>query len=218
MKTYILFDLDGTLTDSKIGITKAVQYSLKHFGIKVDNLDSLTSFIGPPLKESFSMFYGFDDEKSDLAINKYREYFSEKGVFENILYKGVDNMLQTLNNDGKKIILATSKPLVYAEKILKHFNIHKYFHFLSGSELDGRRSDKSEVISYAIENCKISNLDDVVMIGDRKHDIIGAKKIGIDSIGVLYGFGSKEELSKAGSTYLVHDLDELLKTIKNFRL
>ena len=215
-KQYIMFDLDGTLTDPKEGITKSVQYSLKHFGITVENLDDLVNFIGPPLWDSYKKYYNFSESDANTAVQKYREYFSERGIFENVIYEGIDSLLANLKTNGKIIILATSKPAVFAEKILRHFDIYKYFEFISGAELDGRRSEKQESINYAIDNCKINSLDTVVMIGDRGLDIIGAKKTGIASIGVLYGYGSYEELNNAGADYIVSSVSELNNILIDF--
>ncbi|MDR1664807.1 MAG: HAD family hydrolase [Clostridiales bacterium] len=212
-KKYILFDLDGTLTDPKTGITKSVQYSLKAFDIHVTDIDSLISFIGPPLRDSYKKYYGFNDEKVENAVVKYREYFSEKGIFENTPYQGIDTMLENLHNAGKYLIVATSKPVVYAEKILKHFNLHQYFCFISGSELDGRRSKKSEVLRYALENMNISEHEECVMVGDREHDIIGAKEIGMESIGVLYGYGDFFELKSVGATLIAENVNDLTKML-----
>ena len=172
MWKYILFDLDGTLTDPKIGITKSVQYALAHYGIKVENIDDLCCFIGPPLKDSFCEFYGFDENKAEKAVAKYRERFATEGIYENEIFPGVKEMLEALKNSEKTVILATSKPAVYANKILEHFGIDKYFDFVSGSELDGTRSEKSEVINYALRECGIKNLSEAVMIGDRNRDIL----------------------------------------------
>ena len=206
---YILFDLDGTLTDPKAGITRSVQYALRKCGVEVEDADTLCPFIGPPLRESFKRFYGFDDIGAEDAVAKYREYFSDKGIYENAIYDGAEELLKKLKTVGKIIILATSKPTVYAEKILRHFNIHEYFTFVSGSELDGRRSIKSEVIRYALEQNNISDLSKVTMVGDREHDIIGAKEVGVASIGVLYGYGNYEELSKAKADSIVQNISEL---------
>jgi phosphoglycolate phosphatase len=208
-KQFIMFDLDGTLTDPKEGITKSVQYSLKYFGIIVENLDELVSFIGPPLWDSYKKYYNLNESDANIAVGKYREYFAEYGIFENLIYDGIDNLLANLKTNGKTIILATSKPAVFAERVLRYFNIYKYFEFISGAELDGRRSEKYESINYAIDNCKIDSLDKIVMIGDREHDIIGAKKAGITSIGVLYGYGSYEELYNAGADFIVSSVSEL---------
>ncbi len=209
----ILFDLDGTLTDPKLGITKSVQYALKHFNIQVTNLSSLTSFIGPPLKDSFMEYYHFDEESALLAIEKYREYFKETGIFENNLYYGMDHLLKQLAERGKTLIVATSKPTVFAKRILEYFNIHDYFAFISGSELDGTRSKKSEVIQYALEQNNINNLSEIIMIGDRKYDIIGAKETGIDSVGVLYGYGDAAEIENAKPTYIAEDINELYQIL-----
>lgn len=212
-KTYknILFDLDGTITDPKLGITKSVQYALKHFDIHITNLDSLTPFIGPPLKDSFMQFYNFDEHSARIAVEKYREYFKDIGIFENILYDGMENLLQQLIEKDKKLIIATSKPTVFAKRILEYFRIGEYFNYISGSEMDGLRSEKSEVISYALIQNNVSDLTDVVMIGDRKYDIMGANEVGIDSIGVLYGYGDYEELENAN--YIAQDINELYQLI-----
>ena len=212
-KTYILFDLDGTISDPKVGITKSVQFSLNSQGIEVEDADTLTHFIGPPLRDSYKLYYGFNDEETERVVEKYREYFSEKGIFENNLYEGMDILLKTLSGMGKQLIIATSKPTVYAEIILKHFEISQYFSFVSGSELDGRRSKKSEIIKYAFDNMGITAAEEAIMIGDREHDIIGANEMGIDSIGVLYGYGNLRELTDARATFIVEnvgDIGELL--------
>ncbi len=206
---YILFDLDGTLTDPKVGITKAVAYALKDFDIDVENLDDLCKFIGPPLKDSFMEYYGFSKEDSDTAIKKYREYFSVKGLYENIVYDGIKEVLQTLKDNKKTLILATSKPKIFALKILEHFDLLKYFDFVSGAELDGTRDKKGDIIAYALAENHIADLSSVLMIGDRKHDIIGAKENSIDSMGVLYGYGNKEEFQKAGADYIVSTVKEI---------
>jgi len=208
-KAHILFDLDGTITDPKEGITKSVQYSLKNFGIIVDDADTLTHFIGPPLRDSYKKYYGFSDAETETAVAKYREYFSEKGIFENTLYSGMDILLKNLHDAGKQLIIATSKPTIYAKQILEYFKIDLYFDFVSGSELDGRRSKKSEVIQYALDNMNISSTEKAIMIGDREHDIIGANEIGMDNIGVLYGYGNLQELTDAGVTYIAKSVCHL---------
>ncbi|MPQ44652.1 HAD family hydrolase [Clostridium tarantellae] len=210
-KKYILFDLDGTITNSKLGITKSVQYSLKHFNINVENLDDLCTFIGPPLKDSFMKFYVFEETKALEAISKYREYFVEKGIYENELYENIVDALSILKEKEKTIILATSKPKIFAEKILQHFNLAHYFSYVCGSELDGKRTKKGDVIKHVLKENNITDMNSVIMIGDREHDVIGAKESNIDCIGVLYGFGDYEELSKAGAVYIVNDINELKK-------
>ncbi len=206
---HVLFDLDGTLTDPKIGITKSVAYALEKFNVSVDSLDDLEKFIGPPLRDSFKDFYGFSEEEANTAVEYYRERFSDKGLYENAIYSGIKELLEKLKSLGKTLIVATSKPTVYAVKILEYFDILEYFEFVAGSEIDGTRSDKAEVIAFALTQNKISELSDVIMIGDRKYDIIGAKKTGIKSIGVLYGYGDLEELNQAKADYIVRDVREL---------
>ena len=207
--TYILLDLDGTVTDSMEGITKSIQYALKHFGIEVNDLNQLRKFVGPPLKESFMEFCHFNASQAEEGIRKYRERFADTGIYENVVYPGMEQLLQELNEAGKQVMLATGKPTYYATKILEHFHLSRYFKFVGGSGLDGSRSHKDEVIQYVLENNNIQDLSKVVMGGDRKHDIIGARKIGIDNIGVLYGYGDKEELTQAGATRIVSSVKEL---------
>lgn len=209
IKKYILFDLDGTVTDPMIGITKSVRYALNKFGIEVEDLNTLCKFIGPPLKDSFMNFYNFSEGDALKAITYYREYFSTNGLYENTVYENFEDMLIALKNDGKSLIIATSKPTVFAEKILEHFNLKKYFDFISGSNLDNTRTKKSDIISYALEQQMINNMSEIIMIGDREHDIIGAKALNIESIGVLHGYGSYEELSSSGADYIVKDVSEL---------
>lgn len=214
---YVLFDLDGTLTDPKEGITKSVAYALEAYGIHVEDLDSLCKFIGPPLKDSFVKFYGFSEEQGYEAVEKYREYFRPHGVYENKVYAGVDKLLAELKASGKMTILATSKPTVFANTILEHFDLMKYFDVVCGSELDGSRVKKGDVITYALEQVaeKDTGFDKskAVMIGDREHDILGAKENGLDSIGVLYGYGDRAEHEAAGADYIVETVEELIKTL-----
>jgi phosphoglycolate phosphatase len=215
-KRVVLFDLDGTVTDPKAGITRSVRYSLESFGITVEDPDSLTAFIGPPLAESFKKLYGFDDAQAERAIAKYREYFAPKGIFENTLYDGMDVLLRRLSEKGVVLAIATSKPAVFAERILSHFEIDAYFSFVSGSELDGRRVKKGEVIRYALDTLGLSSPESAVMVGDREHDVIGARENGVESVGVTYGYGSLQELTGAKATYIagsVAGLSELLDNI-----
>jgi|GEM_PF-68664 len=212
MFNYILFDLDGTLTNSKEGITKSVKYALNKFNINVTDLDSLKKFIGPPLKDSFMEYYNFDENKAEEAVKYYREYFSEKGLFENEVYPNIESMLGKLKEAGLHLIVATSKPTVFSEKILDHFNLTKFFDAIVGSTLDGSRSKKSDVIEFALEENKI-NTSEALMVGDREHDIIGAAKNNIASMGVTYGFGSHDELKKADAKYIVDTVNEIAEKI-----
>lgn len=214
---YILFDLDGTITDPKEGIINSIAYSLDFYGVKVDNKETLAKYIGPPLIDTFRDGFGFDEVKAYEAVDKYREYFSKKGIFENIVYDGIKDMLKKLQSEGKVMFLATSKPWVYAEKILEHFELSEYISFVSGSELDGTRNKKNEVIEFALK--KITELEngnlvkeDVVMVGDRKYDILGAKDMDLESVGVLYGYGGYEELTNAN--VVVSSVEELYDVLK----
>ena len=206
---YILFDLDGTLSDSKVGITKSVQYALKKFDILEDDLSKLEKFAGPPLKDSFMKSYSFSEEKSLEAIELFREYFREKGIYENQLYSDIAVLLTKLREAGCILGISTSKPQVFTEIILEEFSIREYFDVVVGSELDGSRSDKTEIISYTLELLGNPDLKEVVMIGDREHDIIGAVNNHIDSVGILHGYGEIAELKRAGATYIVKDTLEL---------
>lgn len=209
MKKYILFDLDGTLTNPKEGITKSIQYALKHMGIEVEDLDSLSIFIGPPLRNGFREYWNFNEDEITQALIKYREYFSVTGIFENEVYPGIEEMLQNLVQNGKQLIVATSKPEVFAKQIMEHFDLAKYFMDVCGSSLDASRERKGDVIRYALEKNHITDLEQVVMIGDREHDIIGANENNIDSIGLLYGFGDRKELEEAGAGKVAETVKDL---------
>ncbi len=216
-KECILFDLDGTLTDPGIGITNSVMHALKRYGIEVADRSELYRFIGPPLSQSFERFYGFSKEEAVRAVDVYREYFSVKGLFENLVYPGIEDLLKTLKAQGKTICLATSKPEIYAKQILEHFNLDQYFDVISGSLLSGERTNKAEVITWAMkclkEDGKAFEVDQMVMIGDREHDVIGAHKNVMDVIGVLFGYGDAEELSKAGADGLAETVGDLYQML-----
>ncbi len=197
----MLFDLDGTLTDPGLGITNSVMYALRKFGVEVPERSQLYPFIGPSLKDSFRSCYGFSDEQCELAVTYYREYFKKKGMFENEVYDGIHDLLTRLKASGRSLIVATSKPEVFAVDILRHFDLYKYFDFVAGATLNDVRNKKADIIRYALESCGIAK-SSAVMIGDRKHDMIGAKENGLDSIGVLYGYGNYDELKAAGATML----------------
>lgn len=209
----ILFDLDGTLTDPGEGITNSVAYALKKYNIEVSDRRALYKFIGPPLKDSFMKYYGFDEAKAEEAIAYYREYFRDTGIFENKVYDGVEDMLSELYADGKRLVLATSKPEIFAVRILEHFSLSKYFAVTAGASMDSSRSKKGDVIAYAVSLCDDFNKDTAIMIGDREHDIIGAKENGLNSIGVLYGYGDETELKTAGADYIVSTPQDILKLI-----
>ena len=213
-KDYLLFDLDGTLTDPKEGITKAVQYALKHYGIQVDDLDSLCPFIGPPLKDSFQKYYDFPEAQAKEAIQVYREYFSVKGWNQNKVFPGISEMLGELKAAGKKLYLATSKPEVFAKQILEHFGITSYFEFIGGADLEETRVRKGDVIGYVLENCGLSDKKEkILMVGDREHDVLGAREQGIECVGVLFGYGDRAEMEACHAAYIAESINELRKML-----
>ena len=207
--TEIFFDLDGTLTDPFEGITKSVQRSLRYFNIDVLDRSELKCFIGPPLWESYMKYYGLSKDDADEAVKRYREYFSVTGLYENKVYEGIHGLLRELKDQGLRLTVATSKPAVFSRKILDKFNLAEYFDFLSGSELDGTRVDKAEVIEYAIQNLGITDRSSILMIGDRMHDINGAHKCGVKACGVLWGYGDRAEHTECAADYIAENLDEL---------
>lgn len=213
MYDVILFDLDGTLTDSGLGITNSVAYSLKKYGIEVADRTELYKFIGPPLKESFEKYYDFSAEESRKAVEYYREYYTDKGMFENKVYEGIEELLKEIRKAGKMAIVATSKPEIFARKILEHFKLAEYFNYIVGANMDETRTKKDEVISYVLKSCDIPDESKVLMIGDREHDILGAKRNGLDSLGVLFGFGNREELKKAGADYIAETVKDIYPVI-----
>ncbi|MBE6683860.1 MAG: HAD family hydrolase [Ruminococcaceae bacterium] len=215
MYNYILFDLDGTLTDPAEGITNSVSYALEKFGIIVSDKRELYKFIGPPLVDSFMEYYGFSEEDANKAVAYYREYFKPKGIYENAIYDGTVSLLSELKKQNKTVILATSKPELFAKEILKYFSIDGYFDFVAGATMDKTRNKKSDVIAYALSECEITDLKSCLMVGDRNQDINGARANGIDSVGVLYGYGDRQEHEAAGATYIAETVEDILKFVIN---
>ena len=215
MKNYknILFDLDGTITDSGEGIINSVLYSLQKFGINEVDMEKIKKFIGPPLKESFGEFYGMTLLQKEEAVKYYREYYQEKGIYENKVYEGIENLLKNLKNEGKNVILATSKPQFYAEEILKYFKIDNLFDFVKGSNMDGSKTNKKEIIEEIISELGLKR-EETIMVGDRCYDITGAKACKIKSIGVLYGYGSREELEMEKADYIIENVGEIYNILK----
>ncbi len=215
MKSYdiILFDLDGTITDSAPGITNSVVYALKKYGIQETDYEKLCKFIGPPLADSFQEYYGFSKEQSLEAVKYYREYYSDKGIFENSVYGGFEEVVKKLKERRKQLAVATSKPEPFAGRIIEHFGLAPYFDCVAGMELDGGRGTKAEVIQYALDMCRVRDKEKVLMVGDRRHDVMGARSAGIDCLGVLYGFGTREELEEAGADYIAETVGEILDFI-----
>jgi len=213
MSKLCLFDLDGTLTDPKEGIVKSVEYALNSFGIQVGDIDKLTEFIGPPLRDSFRKHYSFTESEIERAVSKYREYYTETGIYENIIYEGITEMLECLKAEGVSMAIATSKPTIYAERIAEHFNLLQFFDFIAGSELDGARSRKGEVIRYALDVMDHERKKPAVIIGDREHDIIGGQENGIGTIGVTWGYGSRIELEEAKAEKIVDSPNEICRVV-----
>lgn len=210
----LLFDLDGTISDPKEGITKALAFALQKFGIAVPDLDALEVFIGPPLHESFMQFYAMDATNAMQCVQYYRAYFATKGLYENVVYDQIEECLRWLKKQGVPCIIATSKPERFAKKIITYFHLDAYFKDVCGADMEGLRCKKGDVIAYAMQKHHLKK--DTLMIGDRKHDIIGAKENGIKSIGVLYGYGSLQELQAAQADYIVEDIAELMHCIAQF--
>ncbi|MCP8329152.1 HAD family hydrolase [Streptococcus suis] len=208
----ILFDLDGTLTDSGQGILNSVAYALEKMGIEEPDTANLNRFIGPPLYESFSKFYQLNTEDTQAAVDAFRVYFKEKGMFENQLYPGIIPLLEELRTAGKTLVIATSKPEIFAKQILEHFGIAHYFDVIAGASLDSSRISKADVIGYAINQLEAFPKH-AVMIGDREHDIEGARMHQLPAIGVLYGYGSKQEFEKAGATMIVETVQDLKRVL-----
>lgn len=216
MKTdhkYVFFDLDGTLTDSAEGITNSVAYALKRWNIEVEDKSSLKCFVGPPLAESFERFFGFSKAQALDAVDEYRVYYSDKGIFENTVYPGIPELLGELRARGKRLILATSKPEHYARQILDHFDLLRYFDLVSGATMDSSRTRKELVVAYALSMLGEIDLSACIMVGDRAQDVIGAAHNGIECIGVLYGYGDISELTAANAAYIADKVEDIIKYI-----
>ncbi len=210
----ILFDLDGTLTDPKEGIVNSILYALDKLGIQENHIEELDAFIGPPLRESFKKRYNFPDEMADKAMIIYREYFSVKGLYENKVYTGIEELLEFLYAHKFKLFVATSKPTLFADRILRYFNLDNYFIDIIGSNMDNTRTDKTEVIAYAVSVHHLLT-NNCVMIGDRKHDIIGAKNNSMRSVAVTYGYGSPEEIALHKPDFIANSCTELKSILFN---
>ena len=211
--TTVLFDLDGTLTDSGSGIMNSVKYALEKVGEPTPDVDELRKFIGPPLKGQFMEHCGIDEEKAAEMVTLYREYFTVTGIFENSVYDGVEEMLKTLKQAGIKIAMATSKPEKFAKIIADHFGLAQYFDVIGGACMDETRTEKQDVIRYVLEQCEEKELDKIVMVGDRSYDILGGHAEGLKVIGVLYGYGDLKELSEAGADALATTPQEVAELV-----
>ncbi len=213
MYKYLLFDLDGTISDSGKGICNGVLYALEKFGIKESDQAVLNTFIGPPLVDAFMKNYSFSNEKALKAVEYYREFYRREGIYQNSLYDGVKDLIITLKQQGKTLVLATSKPQPFAEIVLKQYDLLKYFDFIIGATFDGSLNYKSDVIRVAIEKSGIADKSQAIMIGDRHHDIEGAKENNIASLGVLYGYGDLAEHKNAGADYIAESPQDILKIV-----
>ncbi len=209
MKKVIFFDLDGTLTDPSLGITNSVMYALRSYGIKETCREKLYPFIGPPLVDSFEKYYGFPEEKGREATFRFQEYFSVKGLYENEVYEGIPQMLSALKEKGFLLSLATSKPEEFALRILEHFDLKRYFDYVCGAAMDEKtRYRKDDVLLYALEKTGAAPTCSV-MVGDREYDILAGNKFGLITVGVLYGFGDRKELERAGADRIAQSVSEL---------
>lgn len=207
----IFFDLDGTLTDPGEGITNSVMHALKKYGIEGRNREEFYSFIGPPLHESFGKYLGCSEEESLRAVEYYREYYRDRGIFENRVYDGIPELLERLKNAGYILAVASSKPEVFVKMILEHYGLEKYFDFAGGALLDGSRVKKADVISHVLNN--LPTRGEILMVGDREHDVLGAADFGMDCLGVTFGYGSRQELENAGAKYIADSPEEIGKII-----
>ena len=213
MYDYLLFDLDGTVVDSGLGVTNSVMYALKKWGIEVEDREKLYVFLGPPLVDSFSEYYGLSHEDSLKCVENYREYYDEHGIYQNTVYDGIVDVLIKAREMGKKLIIATSKPEEYAKRILDHLGLSERFDLIAGATMDESRNEKAGVIRYALETYGITDTSKIVMIGDRKYDVLGAAENNIETIGVLFGFGDEPELLKAGAKYIAPTPADILKFV-----
>lgn len=210
----ILFDLDGTLTDSGEGITKCAQLALEHFGIRVEDRNQLRIFVGPPLRESFPKF-GVPEDQVEEAVRIFRSRYLTVGKFENRPYPGIRELLETLRNQGHRLFVATSKPETTAVEILEKFRLSDYFERICGASMDSGRDSKEAVIAYLLELA--GNVEDAVMVGDTEFDVIGASAHGIPTIGVNWGYGDIEAMERAGAAAIAHDTEELLTLLEKYR-
>ena len=205
----VLFDLDGTITDSEPGIIACVQHALRQFGIEVEDPKTLRPFIGPPLRDSFRDYFQMTPEEAEQATEYYRQRYAPIGKFECSVYPGIPGLLRRLHETGRTVILATSKPEGFAREILEHFDLAQYFDLIGGATLDGSRDTKEAVLSYILDSGRVPDRQDAVMIGDTKFDMIGAAAFSLPAVGVLYGFGSRQELEENGALFLAADAAEL---------
>jgi len=212
---YILFDLDGTITESGPGIINSVYYAVTQMGYKVEDKSMLRRFIGPPLSESFQKYFKMTEKQAEEGIRRYREYYIDRGMFENTVYEGLEESLKTLKEHGKKLAIATSKPEKFAKQIAEYFKFDQYFDVICGASMDESLVAKADIMANALKELGVSENEksQVLMVGDREHDIFGAKKNQVVSMGVLYGYGDRPELEAAGANYIVETAADIAKVI-----
>ena len=213
MIKYVFFDLDGTIIDSCEGVTNAVAYSLKKFNIPIKSRESLKSFIGPPLVDSYMQYCSFDRERALKVVETYREYYREIGIFEFKVYDGIKELLQNLRQRGLKLFIATSKPEIFAKQILNKAGLEGEFKGIFGATLDSSRVHKTDVISYALDSLSLNDTAEAIMVGDTCFDILGAKSLGMSSVGVTYGYGDIDELNSSAPDYIVNTPLEILEIL-----
>lgn len=209
----VFFDLDGTLTDSASGILNSIEYAMEKMGMEKRPREELYTFIGPPLIEELQRLYGVTHAFAVETVEHFHVYFADRGIYENELYDGVPEMLARLHDSGQRLVLATSKPEFFARKILERFNLTKYFTEIGGSTMDETRTEKAEVISYVMAKLDVKDTSCCLMVGDRRHDILGAKKNAMSAMGVLYGYGSREELESAGASWIAESVPHVADLI-----
>ncbi len=211
MYNTVFFDLDGTVINSELGVLNSVEYALKKYGAEIPPREKLNFFLGPPLEDSFAKLLNISRQEAQTLVKYYREYYPQKGIFEIELYEGIVPLLENIKQSGRKTVIATSKPEEFAVRILKHLGIAELFDVIAGATFDNSRSEKPDVLAYAIKMAGVTDINTAVMVGDRKYDCIGAQHFGMDSIGVLYGFGDLEELNNAGATYIAKTVEDIYK-------
>lgn len=212
---YVFFDLDGTISDSAPGIISSLQYALNEVGVETPEEQELMKLVGPPLMESLTGYFGMSRQTADKALSHFRKYYEEKGILENTMYEGIAELIRTLKAAGRAVVLATSKPEPFAREIISRYGIDAEFDFIAGSCMDETRTKKAEVIAYALEAIGLSDPSKAVMVGDRSYDVIGAAENGMSCIGVLYGYGSCEELESAGAKYIAATAAEVAQIVLN---
>lgn len=211
--THILFDLDGTLTNPRLGIGNSLKYALRQMQIDGYSNEILEHFVGPPLQDGFKNLFGMNERNTDLAVEHFRAYYGEKGLYENEPYQGIGELLEELHLSGKRVYVVTSKLEKYAQKLMRHFEFDRYIDDLQGAEYTGKHSGKGQLIEQLMERNRIQAAASVVMIGDTHYDLIGAKENEISSIAVGYGFGTQESLKGCNPDYLVGSVDELAELL-----